>query len=106
MKTIPEQLLNTIVQRLALGLQPKRIFLFGSHASGNPTEESDIDLLIEIAHSSEPRHRRASTAYGLLVGLAAPAEIIVLTSEEIERARTGSLEKKDLAARAFAVWLN
>ena len=86
-KTIPDHLLTTIVQRLALGLRPRRIFLFGSHASGKATDDSDIDLLVEIPHSSEPRHRRASVAYGLLAGLAAPTEIIVLTSDEIERAR-------------------
>ena len=73
------------MQRLALGLQPRRIFLFGSHASGRPNDDSDIDLLIEVPDSKEPRHRRAAFAYGLLQGLAAPAELFVLTSAEFER---------------------
>jgi predicted nucleotidyltransferase len=86
-KTIPETLLQEIVRRLARGLKPKRIFLFGSHAYGTPAEDSDIDLLVEVPHSSEPRHRRASVAYGLLAGLGAATEIIVLTSADIEKAK-------------------
>ncbi len=87
MKTIPDGLLQEIVRRLVAGMNPKRIFLFGSHAYGTPAEGSDIDLLIEVSDSDEPRHRRASVAYGLLSGLAAPTEIIVLTSAELEKAR-------------------
>lgn len=86
-KTIPESLLQEIVRRLVAGLRPKRIFLFGSHAYGTPSESSDIDLLVEIPASSEPRRRRASFAYGLLAGHAASTEILVLTSAEIEKSK-------------------
>ena|SRR5207302_1820882 len=91
MKTIPADLLGEIVRRLATGLQPVRIFLFGSHAYGNPVDDSDIDLLIEVPDSKEPRHRRAAVAYGLLQGLAAPTELFVLTSAELERAAMSPL---------------
>ncbi len=35
-----------IVKRIAEGYAPLRIILFGSHAWGQPDEDSDIDLLI------------------------------------------------------------
>jgi predicted nucleotidyltransferase len=34
------------VGRIAAGFTPRRIILFGSYAFGNPTEDSDVDLLI------------------------------------------------------------
>jgi len=40
------ELIDTIVKRIADNYQPDKIILFGSHAYGNPTPESDIDLFI------------------------------------------------------------
>src|SRR5436190_17535199 len=34
------------VDRIAAGFKPQRIILLGSYACGNPTEDSDVDLLI------------------------------------------------------------
>jgi predicted nucleotidyltransferase len=39
------ELLHEIVQRLVDEFHPERIILFGSHAWGTPTNDSDIDLL-------------------------------------------------------------
>jgi len=85
MKYIPAELLKDIVKRLVDGLHPEKIILFGSHAYGEPSESSDIDLLIVISESDEPRHRRARRAYSCLRGLTAPTELIVLTRQEMER---------------------
>ena len=41
-----KKILNNIVDRLKQDYNPEQIILFGSYAYGNPTEESDIDLLI------------------------------------------------------------
>jgi len=35
-----------IVDRIIKGYEPKKVILFGSYAYGEPTEDSDIDLLI------------------------------------------------------------
>ena len=35
-----------IVDRILKGYKPKKVILFGSYAYGQPTEDSDIDLLI------------------------------------------------------------
>jgi len=86
MKHIPDELLEEIVQRLVQGLQPEKIILFGSHAYGQPTEASDIDLLIVLSDSDQPRYQRAQAAYEYLWGLTAPTELIVLTHKELEMA--------------------
>ena len=41
-----EREIERIVKRIAEGYRPLKVILFGSHAWGEPTEDSDIDLLI------------------------------------------------------------
>lgn len=41
--------------RIAAGFAPKRIVLFGSHAYGVPTEQSDVDLLIIMPFEGSAR---------------------------------------------------
>jgi predicted nucleotidyltransferase len=88
MKHLPSELLDEIVQRLVQGLKPEKVILFGSHAYGEPTEDSDIDLLVIVSESNEPRHHRARTAYDALWGMTAPTEVLVLTRQEVERSST------------------
>jgi uncharacterized protein len=87
MQTLSTELLETIVQRLVACLQPEKIILFGSHAYGTPNQDSDVDLLVIVAQSDQPRYRRAREAYGALWGLAVPTEILVMTRNEIERSQ-------------------
>jgi len=70
----------------ALGITAEQVILFGSYATGKAREISDIDLLIVLSESDEPGYRRARKAYGCLWGLTAPAEFVVATQQEIERA--------------------
>jgi predicted nucleotidyltransferase len=54
MKELPADLLEKVVDRLVRGLSPERIYLFGSHAYGEPG--SDSDLFVVISSSDLPRH--------------------------------------------------
>lgn len=45
--------IETIISKLKKDYDPDQIILFGSYAYGNPTDESDIDLLI-IKDTQEP----------------------------------------------------
>lgn len=77
--------LKQIVQRLVVGLQPEQIILFGSYAYGQPTEGSDLDIMIIVSESGEPAHRRAQRAYGCVGAVGVPKDLVVLTHEEFER---------------------
>jgi uncharacterized protein len=77
--------LDTIVSRIASGLSPERIYLFGSQASGKAGPGSDFDLLVVVSHSNLPRHRREALCYDLLWGLTTPVDVIVLTRLEFRR---------------------
>ena len=77
--------LDDIVSRLARGLRPESIYLFGSQASGQAGRGSDYDLLVVVPHSDLPRHRREALSYDLLWGLTIPVDVIVLTRAEFKR---------------------
>ncbi|WP_430710979.1 nucleotidyltransferase domain-containing protein [Nodosilinea sp. AN01ver1] len=77
-----------MTQRLVSALEPEQIILFGSYAYGEPNEDSDIDLLVIVSQSDEPRYRRARVAYKTLRGLGIPKDILVMTREEVERQKT------------------
>jgi predicted nucleotidyltransferase len=71
MPPVSTKLLQEIVDRLAQGLRPERIYLFGSRARDQARETSDIDLLVVVPDSDLPRHRREAISYDLLWGIAA-----------------------------------
>ncbi len=77
--------LTEIVRRLVQGLQPEQIILFGSYAYGQPTEQSDFDIMVIIAESTESPHRRVQKAYRCLRGIKVPIDLIVLTLAELTR---------------------
>lgn len=81
----PQKALDLIIHRLQAGLNPEQIILFGSHAYGEPTEGSDIDLLIIVTDSSDPPHHRAQKAYRCVGAVGIPKDLVVLTREEFER---------------------
>jgi uncharacterized protein len=41
-----QHIISQMVEKLVAEYQPEKIILFGSYATGNPTKDSDIDLLI------------------------------------------------------------
>ena len=82
---IPKEPLEVIVHRLVEGLQPEQIILFGSYAYGQPSEGSDLDIMIIVPESSEPAHRREQKAYACVGAIGVPKDLLVLTREEFEK---------------------
>jgi predicted nucleotidyltransferase len=85
MKTLEPGILDEVIQRIAADMQPEKIYLYGSHAYGQPQPESDVDLLVVVPMTLLPPHKRARSAYRALRGLIFPAEVRVVTHEELER---------------------
>lgn len=83
--SISEELLDKIVQRLVEGLQPEQIILFGSYAYGEPTQGSDLDLMIIVSESSEPTHRHEQRAYACVGAVGVAKDLLVVTREEFEK---------------------
>ncbi len=87
MKPISQDLLNEVTRRLAEEFRPEQVWLFGSHAWGEPDEGSDLDLLVVVPQSEETPVRRAQRAHRCLRGIEAAVDILVKTRTELERFR-------------------
>lgn len=79
-----QAVIEEIVRRLVAGYAPQKIILFGSHAHGEPDEDSDIDLLI-IKETSERFIDRLHEARKVAAGSyqAVPLELLVFTPQEV-----------------------
>jgi len=87
MKIVPQNLLNEAVERLKNEFQPEEIYLFGSHAWGAPTEDSDVDFMVIVPQSDERPIRRDQRAQHCLGRLLISADILVRTRREVNRVR-------------------
>ena len=85
MRTIPSTLRKEVVRRLVDEFHPEVIYLFGSHAWGKPTAESDMDLLVIISRSRQKPIQRAVRAQRSLRGVKAAVDVLVKTRKEFER---------------------
>lgn len=48
-------IIGKVIQQLAQRFQPRKIILFGSYAYGEPTLDSDIDLLVVMDNPPDPK---------------------------------------------------
>jgi len=76
--------IRLVAERIATAIDADRVVLFGSHASGNAREDSDVDLLI-VARSTLPRHQRSRQLYRMFDPYPFSMDLIVYTPEEIAR---------------------
>jgi predicted nucleotidyltransferase len=77
--------LKKIADRLKRSYRAEKVILFGSYATGDATEDSDVDLFI-IAPTNERFFERMASVRRLIRDLrnGLPIAPIVLTPEEIE----------------------
>ena len=70
-------------QKVVEKFQPDKIILFGSYAYGEPTLDSDIDLLVVLPFEGEP----AKTAAKILITIDYhfPLDLLARTSEQIQQ---------------------
>ena len=83
---VDETLLNEVVRRVLTVARPDRIILFGSAATGQMTEDSDIDLLVVEPQPADTRDRsvRIRRALG---DVEYPVDVIVMSSERFEETK-------------------
>ncbi|MCL4559418.1 MAG: nucleotidyltransferase domain-containing protein [Chloroflexi bacterium] len=104
METQIEKQLGEVTRRIVVELNPKQIILFGSHAYGHPTSESDVDLLI-VMESEERPARRAALVSRLLRPRPFAMDIIVRTPFEIQhRLRIGDQFIQDVMSRGKVLY--
>src|SRR6267142_1270642 len=84
-RTVSQETLQQIIERIVEVAQPEKIILFGSAAREEMGPNSDIDLLVIKAGA----HRLDLTGqiYRNLHGVGAAVDVVVVTPEDIERYR-------------------
>lgn len=79
-----ETRISEIKEKIVREIDPEKIILFGSYAWGNPTKDSDVDLLI-IQKSDESRRIRQINLRRKLFGSGVPMDFIVYTPDELNK---------------------
>ncbi len=89
MQHLTEEDLNRVVAALRETLDPVAVILYGSHAYGEPDEESDVDVLVIVEDREDAStHELAIQAYRTLHGMGIPVELKVDTVPQFEQLRT------------------
>lgn len=78
--------ISQIVRRIARKFHPEKIILFGSHARGTATPESDVDLLVVMPPKGTRREQQVQIRLALH-DIPVPKDIIVVSPEDLERRR-------------------
>jgi predicted nucleotidyltransferase len=86
-QAIQPDLLQQAVDRLKSEFQPEEIWLFGSHAWGTPSADSDVDLMVIVPSSEERPVRRMQRAQRCLRGIGFAKDVLVNTRSEFDRYR-------------------
>lgn len=81
MKTVNDNLLREITQRLVEQFQPERIILFGSQAWGVPTSGSDVDLMVIVSQSNLSEYERSVLGHRCLSGLDIAKDVVKTRAE-------------------------
>ena len=69
--------------KVADRFHPDRIILFGSYAEGNASEDSDVDLLVEMNHVSSSLQQ--ALAIRKAVKRTFPLDLVVKSPQEIQQ---------------------
>jgi predicted nucleotidyltransferase len=91
--SVTEPLLEEINQRIIAPFQPEVVVLFGSYARGEPTLDSDLDLLVVMA-SDEPTAQIIRRVAEVAQVRFLPMDLLVYTP------RTGMLSTPSAILRA------
>lgn len=83
---ITEEQIQAVGRCIVEGYAPDRIILFGADAYGEPTEASDLDLLVVKSGLGSTRQERALAVRRLVRGAGIPMDILVRTPAEVATA--------------------
>lgn len=94
--------IQAFVDQVVRRFRPVAVILFGSHAYGEPTEHSDVDLMVIMPH----RGSGAATATQIRLACprAFPMDLIVRSPAEIRRRiRMGDSFVRDVTSKGIVL---
>lgn len=87
MTPVTDALLEEMVRTIVDEADPEQVILFGSHARGSATSDSDVDLLViksESFENGELRYNEGIRLYNALSHFNVPKDILVYSRERVE----------------------
>ena len=81
---VESALLEELTSRILAAIEPLRIVLFGSAVDEHKTFAADLDVLIVVENGTSTR-AKAQEVYRKLVGFGYPVDVVVVTTDELER---------------------
>ena len=90
MVEVTDQLLSEMVDAIVWEVDPERIILFGSYASGSAAPESDLDLLIVESQpfgQSRSRWAEITRIRRALSAFRVPKDVLVYSADEFVKWR-------------------
>jgi predicted nucleotidyltransferase len=89
--------------RIAREFKPEKIILFGSHASGRPTPESDLDLMVVMQFEGDPLEQAVTMLNRL--NMLIPIDLLVRTPEHVQqRLEMGDSFMRDIIERGEVMY--
>ena len=110
MKNIPKNVSRSIPRRVQLLaarigrlFHPEKVLLFGSYAYGQPTSDSDVDLLVIMKTKLHPVEQ--AVAIRRAVNAPFSMDLMVRTPEQLEeRLRLGDYFLQDIMRRGILLY--
>jgi predicted nucleotidyltransferase len=92
------------IERIVSKLNPEKIILFGSYAYGDPTPDSDVDLLV-IMNTKAKEIDRYVAVSNLLYPRQFPVDILVKTPKEVEESsrKKGNFFMREILAKGKVI---
>lgn len=75
--------IRQFIEEVAALFDPEKIILFGSHADGNPSPDSDVDLLVVMDFTGRPHEKAFEIRKE--ISRSFPLDLLVRRPEDIER---------------------
>jgi uncharacterized protein len=79
---ISQQTIDGIIAAITSSFKPSKILLFGSYANGQPTPDSDLDLLV-VMNTDRPHNKRSTPIRLLFKPMPCSMDVLVFTPEEV-----------------------
>jgi predicted nucleotidyltransferase len=103
MEQVTRKVISEFAARVARQFRPQRIILFGSYAYGNPTEDSDVDILVVMPF--EGRNPDKATEIWMATKPKFPIDIMVRKPAELKkRLKMGDFFLREITAKGKVLY--
>ena len=102
---MPMQEIDRIKDCFVAALHPRRIYLFGSFASGTACADSDFDFYIVVDNERKNWHALTTDAYRCIRAVRSrPVDILVGTEDDFNERRIRNTIEKEVAENGVLIY--